>query len=164
MCRKITLESRLSAGLCSKVLSACAVTLCGDVLWVVGLVSFECLCQITNPVAGWKLKISNLYKKAGSELMPASLGCGAALWGAALPVGTGTALPGLTTPPQPLQAPFNPCSSCFNPWPPSPLPTLSPFLYCFFLQLSSPFPHGHELRERRIFFFTDAQLTGDQMP
>lgn len=134
MCRKIILESWLSAGLCSKVLNACAVTLCDDVLWVVGLVFLKFLCQITNPVAGWKLKISHISKKASGELMSPSLGCGAAFWG------TGTAPPGLTTPPHAPQAPFNPPSSCFNLWPPSPLPTLSPLLCCFFLQLSRTAP------------------------
>lgn len=65
MCRKITLESWLSAGLCSEVLNAWAVTLCDDMLWVVGLVFIKFLCQITNAVAGWKLKISHLYQKQG---------------------------------------------------------------------------------------------------
>lgn len=159
MCRKITLESWLSAGLCSKVLNACAVTLCDDVLWVVGSVFLTFLCQITNPVAGWKLKISHLYKKVSGELMSPSLGCGAAFWG------TGTAPPGLTTPPHAPQAPFNPPSSCFNLWPPSPLPTVTSSLLLFSAALQdSPFPHGHELSDRRIFFFTAAQLTGDHVP
>lgn len=138
MCRKITLENRLSAGLFSEVLNACGVTLCDDVLSVVGQDFSKFLCQITNPVAGWKLKTSHLYKKASSELMPPSLGCDAAFWGAALPVGKGTALPGLTTPPQPLQSPFNPHSSCFNLWLPFPLPTPSSLL--FFSAALQPLP------------------------